>query len=358
MQTVAVTPSSDRANSFGALRLILASMVIFAHVPELFDGNRSREPITFIFNNGQTAGSLAVDGFFLISGFLIAGSWLSSPSTYLIKRILRIYPAFLVCSALIVLIVGPLGGGAYPSGVQWLRMLYRMATLQAPISDGAFAQLHIPAVNVSMWTISYEFRCYLLTAALGLLGLLNRPRVIFGLAAVLLGLSLLSWPELEVHLAGLMGNPQPTFRLLGVFLVGIAYRLRPPPLNGSLALGACLLLVPLLFVDLLAEVAFVILGGYVLFWIALRSTWPPLRRLNATDDISYGVYLWAWPISALLLSFFPRMDLLVLLPTTLAASLLCGAVSWRLVEKPVMQRRGKFFRPKLALQKEGSGLSP
>jgi peptidoglycan/LPS O-acetylase OafA/YrhL len=98
-------------NAFGFLRLAFASLVIAAHVPEVVDGNARRELLTRIFGS-MSFGELAVEGFFIISGFLIASSYLNSSSirSYLVKRVGRIYPAFLVASMLCILVVAPLGG--------------------------------------------------------------------------------------------------------------------------------------------------------------------------------------------------------------------------------------------------------
>src|SRR3982074_3309146 len=93
-----ITESTTRqANNFGFLRLLFATLVILAHSPELVDGNRSREILTRIFGT-MPLGEVAVDGFFLISGYLILQSLVNSKSyfEYLSKRVLRIYPGYIV----------------------------------------------------------------------------------------------------------------------------------------------------------------------------------------------------------------------------------------------------------------------
>ena len=87
-----------RQNNFDLLRLCFAVFVLYSHCYMLYYGTMAAEPVSK-FSNGQTElGIIAVYGFFIISGFLIARSFEYSQSLmqYLGKRALRIVPGFVV----------------------------------------------------------------------------------------------------------------------------------------------------------------------------------------------------------------------------------------------------------------------
>lgn len=347
-------PSAGRQNGFGALRLLFASLVILSHAPQMLTGDRSLEPLTQVFHTIDFGG-LAVDGFFLISGYLITASFASDPKGYAWKRILRIYPGYLVCSLLCVLIVAPLGGLDLRSlGLRdWAVMLGRMAILKGPEAHGIFVGLPIPALDGSMWTIIYEARCYVLAAVLGLLGFYRRKWLFVALLVLLLAADLAyQLPQVAKALQvtrplwGAIGEPGPTLSLTTTFLFGAAFRLLKPVYRGWIAALCAVVLVAGLFSPQLAEVAVMSVGGYLLFWLALTVKWKPLLTLNAKDDISYGVYLYAWPITELILWFWRDVPLAVLVLLTLVGACLCGAISWKLIEQPALKLKGRPRRPK------------
>src|SRR5258708_26785778 len=107
----------------------------------MLDGDLRRDPLHMLFHT-LSFGQLAVDAFFLISGYLIAASFAASPSvrSYFIKRVLRIYPAFVVCSLLCVLVVAPLGGADLRalSLADWVLLGYLGVTRKAPDVRAAF----------------------------------------------------------------------------------------------------------------------------------------------------------------------------------------------------------------------------
>ena len=168
-------------------------MVIVSHSPLLLDGDRSREFLTRIFGT-LTGGDVAVDGFFLISGYLITKSFIDTPAivSYLKRRVARIVPGYAIAFLISALCIGPFVGGASVLSVSGIgHLLTQMATLLPPKVIGVFPGLAYPSLNSSLWTIRFEFECYLAIAALGALGLL-RPQFWRALAAVAAALVVLS----------------------------------------------------------------------------------------------------------------------------------------------------------------------
>jgi peptidoglycan/LPS O-acetylase OafA/YrhL len=344
--------TAARNNAFGALRLFFASLVIVSHSIEMLDGDDAREPLHRLFG-GISLGALAVDGFFLISGYLIAASFESDRLGYFWKRILRIYPAFLACTLLCVAVVAPLAGAdlsLFGPG-DWGRLAYRTLMLKAPEMPGVFAGLPYAGLNGSAWSISYEFRCYIAVAVLGVLGVYKAPKLFLAMtAAMFMAFIAFSLPPLNGFTApdsvvGLIGDPAVAIRLAAAFMTGTAFWLLQPRLDGRIAALCGAVAIAMQFVKPLAEPALILLGGYGLFWVVFRPDWPWLRRLNARNDISYGVYLYAWPIGALLIWYWRSIPLAALMLLTLAGALVCGAISWFALEKPALRLKSLKLRP-------------
>lgn len=57
------------------------------------------------------------------------------------------------------------------------------------------------------------------------------------------------------------------------------------------------------------------------------------------DDISYGVYLYGWPIQKLADWYFPSVSTWVLLPFVFITACLAGYISWHAVEARFLKRR-------------------
>lgn len=330
-------------NHFNLLRLIFASLVIVAHGPELVDGNRDRELLTRIFGT-YSFGEFSVNSFFILSGYLIASSWRSDPNwgTYLRKRWLRIAPGFLVTVLICMTVLGPLGAQGSPFYAAFSPVPF-FAKLGILIFDyPGFPGHPYELVNGALWTIHYEFVCYLLLGVLGSLGWLARPRWIIGLFCVCIALY-----SLNIHLEPLyktlgrspgrtlwfiMGNH---VRFMSFFLAGVIFHLYRAriTLRHDIALAAAAAFALLMHHAQTAPFAMAIPWTYLIFWMGTRNL-HGLAIFQRTD-ISYGVYLYAWPIQQLVIQHVSR-DLGIVIGLTTVLSLVAGALSWFLVEKPML----------------------
>lgn len=260
-------------------------MVIHHHVYPL----SGRTAPSFFFAD---YGALGVGIFFVISGYLVSGSLARSASLgdYLKKRLLRIEPGLIAALLVTALVLGatlttlPLAQYLTSPDV-WLYVAKN--ALLYPVDytlPGVFAANPFPAVvNGSLWTLRLEFSCYLALAALAAVKLL-RPRVVTVLAlaaaAGLVCLHLIWPPE-----AGWLRLADVAVLNGFLFLAGVWLHLhgKAPPW-WAIAASLLLLTTPLWALGLPA----VVLGvGFL-----------PAPKLPA--DLSYGLYIYAFPLQQVL----------------------------------------------------------
>lgn len=332
-------------NSFGALRLLLALQVIVSHAYAHLN-DAPDEPLIRTFGGSTTFGDVAVDGFFTLSGYLITASFLNSRglAQYAGKRVLRIYRAFVVAFVVCVTIVAPIGGVSLsPRPTTIVSFLKSMLLLESPTVQGVFPGTPYPVLNGATWTIAYEFRCYVLVALLGVIGLLRRPKLMATLTLALLAMASIRPLHLFAAVDALplarfwLGGSDATVRLDAVFLAGCCLYLyrRQVPFTTPLSLIAAALVIGGL-AGRLATLAMATGGAYLLIGLAGRRL-PLIGRLNRKNDISYGTYLYAWPISKLLVMTMPAVPVFPLILLTAAGALMAGKVSWHVIERPALK---------------------
>ena len=329
------------ANNFGFLRLLLAVLVILSHSWAIVGGG-VMEPLARLTRGQIDFGALAVDGFFVISGYLIVKSWLNKPIAreYLLKRALRVYPGYLVAYILCLFVVGALGAsgaGAYFAQMHWRHALTHAALLGLPPAEHVFQGLAQPCVNGSLWTIIYEFEGYLLVLALGLAGALRRPRLcllLFAAAYAAYGGLSLSHHHIAFPVT-MLGEPNSWARFATFFLAGmclylfrgsVVYR----PLWAWIAGGA---LLATLCGGWGAALTLPTCGAYLLLYAAFQPC-RLVAQAGARRDLSYGLYLYAWPCQMLLTWHFRQISPCVLFALTLMPTTLLAYLSWTCIEKP------------------------
>ena len=363
MMTPAAARPEERANHFNFLRLLLAACVLFSHAAICTDGDDHREPLVAVFHN-LSLGELAVTGFFLLSGFLIVRSWERRPvlAGFLLNRVLRIYPGYVVAAVISVVFVGAVGAadpGRYLARIDGLRLLKDLALLQAPATPATFTGAHLSIVNGSLWTISYEFRCYLGVALLGLCGVIRRRWAFLALTLMVAGVWLLPLAAhglLTFSLAHfgrtgadrvyrllLLANAYKVFlHLLLFFCAGGCFALFRDRvrLSGRWALAALAVLVPCMFSLVASQLALLTLGAYAFFTFA-HARVPALAFFKGHTDISYGVYLYGWPVQQLLNLSLPGQSPYTLFALSVGVSAAAGWASWRFVERPFLRLKAR-----------------
>lgn len=337
-------------NNFDALRLAMAFLVLFSHSFALRFGSEDSEPMSLATNGYYNSGNVGVWVFFIISGFLIAHSHARSPSlrSYAAKRVLRIYPAYLVATSVCAFVVTPLFAppGFTLGAAELVRTIGANLLLanHFPIPD-LFTTNPVHGVNGALWSIRFEFLCYIGVALIGVIAL---PARRFALP-LLYALIVATWCWLDITgrkpggpewLREWIGWPYSWFRVLPNFLAGmIIYHWRdrlprstPLMLSG---LAAAFLAFHLGGRDPAGIVAAHVLAppalAYALFWLAFHPR-IDLSHTARFGDFSYGTYLYAFPIQQMLVATTALpFALFVLLSLVLA--LAAGIVSWWLVER-------------------------
>src|SRR5215475_6658986 len=163
--------SAKRDNNYDFVRFVLASSVVFAHGFHAL--NRSDvfyEPMLGVTRDQLQLGHLAVHGFFVISGWLVTQSWQRSGKfvDFLRKRVLRIYPAYLVSYLVTLFLIAPLGGMTWEQYSHELNLplsFVKMVLLRGFGGFTAFPHNQQHTLNTSLWSIPIEFGCYLMVAA-------------------------------------------------------------------------------------------------------------------------------------------------------------------------------------------------
>ena len=339
-----------KANNFDFIRLALAVLVIYSHSFPLGLGSEQSEPFHAFTRGQMTGGAVAVDLFFVMSGFLISASAERSSSvfSYLKKRVARIYPAFLVSAVLTAVIVLPSISATIVGTSWWMRFGdFVLQTLRLREFDytGAFLSNPYPgAINGSVWSIQFEFWCYIGVAFLMTLGLLRRRAWLLGIfvlaVAVSVAFQVEGWVFGGKMLGVVLSSPQLWARLLPLYLAGVVFYLYRDRIrmSGWLAWASVVLLVVAARVPYGCAALFPFAGTYLVFYLAFAS-WLPLHAAGRFGDFSYGTYLYAFPIMQLLMrSIGHPVAPVLLFAYATPLTLIAAVASWYGVERRFLRR--------------------
>lgn len=336
-------------NNFNLMRLVAAWMVIYGHASAV-----TGVPFTdaFAWMTGMRgAGAVAVDLFFVASGFLIAASLeRNDVRGYLVSRGLRILPALVACVALTAFVLGPLLTAAadyWRQGQTWGYFFVNASLLLSRFHlPGVFDTHPQAVVNGSLWTLPNEARLYVLLLVAWLLGLVTPRRYTPLWALALLAgyaLACRAWP-LPDHVQKI--GECTAFFTTGTLLWVNRDRVR---LSGWVVL-ALLLAFAALRGGTWAHLPYFGLLTYGTLYVALRWKLPLIRH----TDLSYGIYLYGWPAQQLawLLPAGKTIAGNILIASGLAVAM--ALLSWFLIERPALRLKKRWVARAPAISPVGA----
>ena len=178
---------AGQRNNFNLMRLVAAWMVIYGHAHAV-TGIAGNDGIAWL-TQLRGAGAVAVDMFFVISGFLIAASLeRNSARGYLVSRGLRILPALLVCLALTTFVLGPLlttAADYWRQPMTWNYLLVNASLLLSRFQlPGVLEGQPLEVVDGALRAVATAAKDAALAAAAALFSTLTRVRLLFLYAAI------------------------------------------------------------------------------------------------------------------------------------------------------------------------------
>jgi peptidoglycan/LPS O-acetylase OafA/YrhL len=283
------------------------------------------------FENGRSG----VDVFFVLSGFLITSLLAAEQhaggiklGAFYLRRARRLYPALLLMVGL-VMAFAPLWGAHAPTGADASIAVFYL-------SDYAAAYGHLSETIKHTWSLAVEEHFYLLWP-LCVMALCRMPRRT-ALSMLVLGYIVATGWRLHVadNAGDWIANYRFDTRLSGLLLGSLLAFL--PARKGwgwavlPLGMLTALSTDPMGITNIRAEW----LGAALVMWArsgAELLTWRPLPYLGR---ISYGLYLFHWPIAML---FRESQTWPVILVASLGGGLVLASTSYGTVERAFRQRR-------------------
>jgi peptidoglycan/LPS O-acetylase OafA/YrhL len=323
-----------RDNNFNLIRFLAALSVLFGHCVGVLGLPSAYE---FFFDHlGLSLAEMAVDVFFVASGFLVTASLINRGNliAFLWARVLRIYPALWVMLALTVFVLAPalttLPLADFFSAAKTWEYFAKCATALGGVRyslPGVFETMPLKGeFNGSLWTLPIEFRLYLYLAA-GWFVFALTPAIRVRALTVLVPLAAAVFLGLILNGRFFATAFNAADIRIFMFLAGSSlylWRDHTPMGRACLALAS------------FSKSAFFVAYLLLLAPLVLHLAYIPKGRIlafNGWGDFSYGVYIYAFPIQQTLAFLFPGIGLVALIALAAPITVAVAALSWVLIEK-------------------------
>lgn len=345
------------SNALGLIRLVLAATVIVDHAFPL--GGFGHDPFFDLTRGQASLGTIAVAGFFAISGYLIAKSGLTADVLqFMWRRILRIFPAYWLVLLFTAFVVGPLLwwlGEGRPLGDYFTlgpQGPFYYFTANWTLNIGTYGihdlltettpygrEIGASAFNGSLWTLIYEWHCYLIIAVLVAFAVLAKAKwVVPAMTAFFLAMIVVSSIDHGAVVALVPWMSDTYTLLLGfTFLVGscIALYSKIIPFDDRIGILCGLVFLATLRWGGFATVG-TIAGAYFVLYLGARLP-KQVHWIGAKNDYSYGVYIYGFLVQQVTayLGWY-QWGYVPYVLIAMVISFGCAWLSWHLIEKRAM----------------------
>lgn len=337
--------SFGRDNNFNLIRFLAALAVIYSHCFPISQGAAALEP--FESTLGISLGEIAVHVFFVTSGFLVTGSIIKKKELvgFFFARILRIFPALIVSGLFVVLICGvietKLNFIDYLQSPEVLKYFLQNTLLivhkVSYFLPSVFMDTpYVGVVNGSLWSLPWELKMYIILA--GIFFLFKKKFGMFVISLYILSFVYFICNEFFLDFGSIFFTH--LFYLSILFFSGSLFYIYSDriPINTLFFISIVFFLTLLvIFLDLKIFTFFY----YFLFpYVVLYLAYVPsgfIRLFNKLGDYSYGLYIYAFPIQQLVVSFFKDITPIMLFNYSFPIIFILSFFSWVFVEKPALK---------------------
>ena len=358
-QTALPPMQNTKTNCLNSVRLVAALSVLMSHSWPIT--GLPLDPLSRWV--GISQGSLAVYVFFAISGYLVTQSATTNRSTleFISARFFRIFPGLLVCVLTTVIAasaISTLPLGDFFTAEETRSYIRQNIVLKTQYTlPGVFAVNPLAhTINGSLWTLKLEVWLYLAMTVV-MVSSITLHRATFNALCIVFAFLCLKTPTDPTFLPPTW-PPEYTYNSWCFMTGALLYMNRdklPLTLRGVFLLWVLVLLGRKSSVHSYLLCSAV---GYSGLWVGFlfRRDFTPFAHQN---DISYGAYLYAWPVQqvfAMHPAFHGHPWLLILasIPITLGL----GYASWRLVEKPALRLKKILARRATAPASSDKPITP
>ena len=345
--------SAGRDNNLNLVRLFASFMVMYMHSFALCIADQSKDIMYTLTFHKALSGQVAVDIFFVISGFLIYRSYdrKTNVGKYLKARFLRIWPLLALFILSTAYIIGPIittmSREEYFQHKQYEYLTNLFFAASHTRLPGVFYNHIVIDINGSIWTLRYEVICYIFV--LMMLPIIRRYKksifIMIGFFAALYLFMSYGWAadSLAFVSKDIILN---IGRLTMMFCIGAFYYLYQDkiPICWQMLLASIVCLVAAsYFIDY--EIAFALFGSYIVIYIGFQD-WKIARLYDKVGDLSYGVYVISFLVQQLVVDAMGvspdgyealRMDPYVNLGLSLLIVLPIAFISWHCFEKQLLK---------------------